>query len=154
MQFSELFDNFKESIQEQVAEDDSETHYNLGVAYYEMELFEDAMQEFEVAGGSDRFHGDAMYMLGNCCRSLDRLDEALEFYERALGAGGVNLERACAIRYEQALTLRTAGNDEKALALFEEIAKRDSSYRDVQEQVRDITGSGSASPDDPVEEDA
>jgi tetratricopeptide (TPR) repeat protein len=40
---------FKTDVDEQIAADDMESHYNLGIAYREMGLLDDAISEFEKA---------------------------------------------------------------------------------------------------------
>ena len=44
----EIFANFKDSVDKEVGSEDYNTHYNLGLAYMEMELFEDAIKERDV----------------------------------------------------------------------------------------------------------
>src|SRR5690606_556258 len=43
--FQNVFDEFKRGVAEQVADSDHETHYNLGIAYREMGLLNDAIRE-------------------------------------------------------------------------------------------------------------
>ncbi len=45
----EVFAKFKEGVAKQISVDDAQSHYDLGVAYKEMGLLEDAVREFEVA---------------------------------------------------------------------------------------------------------
>jgi len=138
LEFSDLFENLKEGIQSQIAKDDSETHYNLAIAYQEMELFEDAIEEFKVACDNPALQHDAYFMIANCSRELQKRDEALEYYEEALTTGGLGTDQVLAIRYEQAVTLRNAGRKKEALQIFQEINKRESNYRDTEEQIEKL----------------
>ena len=45
----DVFSQFKRGVAETVKAEDSETHYDLGIAYKEMGLLDDALHEFEVA---------------------------------------------------------------------------------------------------------
>jgi len=139
LEFSDLFQTFKESIHGQVAQDDSETHYNLGVAYREMELFEDAVEEFRLAGKNPALQYDSYFMMGNCFRELERLDDAVQMYDKALSSSSLNPEQSCAIRYEKAVTLRAAGRNVESLNLFNEIMETDSKYRDIEQQIKDLS---------------
>jgi len=139
LEFKDLFETFKESIGDQVAKDDSETHYNLGVAYREMDLFEDAVEEFRVASRSPAYAVDAYFMMGNCFRELERLDDALEMYARALAAPSLNQEQACAIRYEKASVLAAAGKTREALDIFKELMQIDCNYRDIEQRIQDLS---------------
>ena len=139
LEFGDLFQTFKESIQGQVAQDDSETHYNLGVAYLEMELFEDAIEEFRLAGRNPSLQYDSYCMMGHCFRELERFDDAIQMYEKALSSSGLSQEQSCAIRYEKAVTLSTAGRNEEALEVFSEIREIDNKYRDIDQKIKEAS---------------
>jgi len=100
----EVFDEFRAELGEMGAEDeDLETHYNLGIAFREMGLLEEAISEFQkVAKASDR--GRAFRYTMQCCTLL-----GLAFMDKGQPA-------IAAIWYERAL--KTPGNDpESTLAL-------------------------------------
>lgn len=139
LEFQDLFDNFKQGIQGQVARDDYETHYNLGVAYNEMGLYEDAIEELRIASTDPALRYDAFFLMGSCARDLQRPEIALECYEKVLQTEGLDQEQRRGIRYEQALTHRSAGRNEEALQIFQEILEETSDYRDTEQQIQDIT---------------
>jgi tetratricopeptide (TPR) repeat protein len=138
LEFQDLFDNFKQGIQGQVAKDDYETHYNLGVAYHEMGLYEEAMEELQIASGDPALQYDVYYLMGSCARDLERTDLALDCYEKVLRTEGLDEDQRRGVRYEQALTLRAAGQHEEALRIFQEIREEDSEYRDTEQQIQEI----------------
>jgi tetratricopeptide (TPR) repeat protein len=138
LEFQDLFDNFKQGIQGQVARDDYETHYNLGVAYHEMGLYEDAMEELQIACMDPALQYDAYFLMGSCARDLERPDVALDCYEKVLHTEGLDQDQRRGIRYEQALTLRAVGQDEQALQIFQEIRDEASDYRDTEQQIQEI----------------
>ncbi len=45
----DVFSQFKKGVEETVKPEDSDTHYDLGIAYKEMGLLDDAVHEFETA---------------------------------------------------------------------------------------------------------
>jgi tetratricopeptide (TPR) repeat protein len=138
LEFQDLFDNFKQGIQGQVARDDYETHYNLGVAYHEMGLYEDAIEELQIACMDPALQYDAYFLMGSCARDLERPEIALDCYEKVLAAEDLDRDQRRGIRYEQALTLRATGEDEKALEIFQEIREEESDYRDTEKQIEEI----------------
>jgi len=138
LEFDDLFKNFKQGIQGQIADEDSETHYNLGIAYQEMELFQDAIEEFKLACGNPALQYDALFMMGSCSRELSNPDDAFSYYEKALSVTGLSEDQTRAIRYEQALLLRAAGKKQEALEIFQDIGKTASDYRDVQQQIEEL----------------
>ena len=48
--FQDMLRKFKQGVAQNVEEEDHESHYDLGVAYKEMGLLDDALHEFETAG--------------------------------------------------------------------------------------------------------
>ncbi len=138
LEFQDLFDSFKQGIQGQVARDDYETHYNLGVAYHEMGLHEAAIEELQIACADPALEYDAYYLMGSCARDLERPEIALDCYDKVLMTEGLDQDQRRGIRYEQALTLRSAGQDEQALQIFQEIRDEASDYRDTEQQMQEI----------------
>jgi len=138
LEFQDLFDSFKQGIQGQVAKDDYETHYNLGVAYHEMGLYEDAIEELQIACMDPGLQYDAYFLMGSCARDLERPEIALKCYEKVLELEGLDREQRRGIRYEQALTLRATGQDEQALQIFQEIREEGNDYRDTEQQIQEL----------------
>lgn len=138
IQFEDLFSSFKEGIREQVSRGDFETHYNLGIAYQEMGLYEDAIQEFELACGDPALAADARFLMGKCSAELEQWPEALEHYEQALSLAGEDSDKCRGIRYELALTLRALGRDKDALQTFRQIRQEADNYRDTEKQIEEI----------------
>jgi tetratricopeptide (TPR) repeat protein len=138
LQFEDLFSTFKEGIREQVGRGDHETHYNLGIAYQEMGLYEDAIQEFEAACGDPALQPDACFLMGKCSAEMEKWEDAIGQYERALAAEGLDSEKSRGIRYELALVLRSLGRDEDALRTFQQIHDDADNYRDTERQIEEL----------------
>ena len=62
----EVFAQFKKGVEAQIDASDSETHYDLGIAYKEMGLLDDAVHEFELAMANPRKECLAATMIGLC----------------------------------------------------------------------------------------
>jgi tetratricopeptide (TPR) repeat protein len=76
--------------------------------------------------------------MGNCARDLERPDVALTCYEKVLEIEGLDNDQRLGIRYELAMTLRTTGQNDQALQIFEEIREEESDYRDTEQQIQEI----------------
>jgi len=134
----EVFREFQRGVAEQLSDDDSDTHFNLGIAYKEMGLLEEAIGEFTVASHDPAFFVEACTMIGVCCNDLGRHSEAAEWYQKALVAPELSTEARTALRYELASALEKTGEIDQALGLFEEIRAHDPSYRDVTERLSSL----------------
>jgi len=127
----EVFKEFQRGVAEQLSDDDSDTHFNLGIAYKEMELLDEAIAEFQVASHDPAFFVEACSMIGVCANDLGRFDEAASWYQKALVAPDLSPDARTALRYELALAFEKSGEIDQAAGLFEDIHAKDPAYRDV-----------------------
>ncbi len=130
----ELFEEFKKGVDEQISDDDYETHYDLGIAYKEMGLLEEAINEFRRAQRDQTRFLECSTLIGNCMIELGRTEDAIEHYEGALAKSGTQNE-TIALKYECALAYQGLGELEKALALFMEIRAVEADYRDLESRI-------------------
>lgn len=131
----ESLDEFKDGIGTQLSKEDSETHYNLGIAYMEMELYGEAIKEFRVALRDPRLEGDCYARLGLCAMAESRPDEAIGYYLKELKVEGKTESERKGIMYELALAYEAAGETDEALQLFRSIHSSDPGYREVAEKL-------------------
>jgi len=138
----EVFDEFRAELGEMGAEDeDLETHYNLGIAFREMGLLEEAISEFQkVAKANDR--GRAFRYTMQCCTLLGlafmekgQPGIAAIWYERALKTPGMDPESVLALRYDLGVAQESAGDPEAALKSFSQVYAMNIDYRDVAERI-------------------
>jgi tetratricopeptide (TPR) repeat protein len=138
----EVFDEFRAELGEMGAEDeDLETHYNLGIAFREMGLLEEAISEFQkVAKANDR--GRAFRYTMQCCTLLglafmEKGQPAIAaiWYERALKTPGMDPESTLALRYDLGVAQESAGEPEAALKSFSQVYAMNIDYRDVAERI-------------------
>ncbi|MDP2344136.1 MAG: tetratricopeptide repeat protein [Deltaproteobacteria bacterium] len=92
---------FKKGIAETVPEDDAATHYDLGIAYREMGLLEDAVSEFEIAARAPGKAADSFYVVGLVRVEQGRPDDALAALERAFFAASASKDQRAAAEYER-----------------------------------------------------
>ncbi|OGP14259.1 MAG: hypothetical protein A2052_01875 [Deltaproteobacteria bacterium GWA2_54_12] len=128
---AESFDEFKDGIGNQLNKEDSETHYNLGIAYMEMELFSEASKEFKIALKDARLELDCYTRLGLCAMAEKNPEEAAGYYSRGLKAAARSDEEKKAFMYELALAYEASGRDDEALEFFREIFAMDPDYREA-----------------------
>ena len=84
----ELFNAFREGVEQQVKGDDYDTHYNLGIAYKEMMLLEPAMEEFKKAMRDPERTLECCSMLSICETAQGNLDAAAEWLRQGIDAPG------------------------------------------------------------------
>src|SRR5262249_2319847 len=62
----EIFREFKKGVEQQLSAEDYETHFNLGIAYKEMGLIDEAIGEFQLASKDPARAVECCSMLGLC----------------------------------------------------------------------------------------
>ncbi len=141
----EVFDEFRAELGEMGGEEeDLETHYNLGIAFREMGLLEEAISEFQkVAKATDK--GKAFQYAMQCCTLLGlafmekgQPSIAAIWYERALHTPGVDAESILALRYDLGVAQESAGDIEGALKSFSQVYAGNIDYRDVAERIASL----------------
>jgi tetratricopeptide (TPR) repeat protein len=131
----QVFEKFRAGIRSQVSENDSATHYDLGVAYKEMGLIPDAINEFELAARDPQRECNCFAMIGMVYLEQGQLDRAVESYVRALGAVDKTVEQEMNVYYDLGTVYEMKGKAQDALYYFQKIARRDPGYRDVSERL-------------------
>jgi tetratricopeptide (TPR) repeat protein len=131
----EVFAKFKQGVQAQVADNDSATHYDLGVAYKEMGLAADAIREFEVAARDPKRECNCQAMIGMMHRERGELDRAAEAYVRGLGASHKTVAQEISLYYELGTVYEAKDDVDEAIYYYQRISRRDPSYRDVSQRL-------------------
>lgn len=135
----QVFEKFKAGVKAQVADNDSATHYDLGVAYKEMGLLPDAVGEFETAGRDSARECMCFAMIGMIYLEQNQLDRAAEAYVRALSAAQKTVEQEMSLYYDLGNVYEMKGKNQDALYYFQKIARRDPGYRDVSDRIRQLS---------------
>jgi len=131
----EIFEEFKKGLESQVREEDSETHYNLGIAYKEMGLINDAIKEFQLSRKDPKYFIPSMNMLAICYKEKGLYKLAIETLEDAIKGLDKSQEEYLAMRYELADAYEKEGDIASAFNLYTEIYGMDSGFRDVAQKI-------------------
>ncbi len=134
----EVFKEFQKGVEEQLSEEDADTHFNLGIAYREMGLLPEAIREFQVASRDTAYFVESCSNIGVCYQEQGMWTEAAEWYQKALVAPDITPEARVGLRYDLAAAYQSAGDVEQAVGIFEEIAAVNSSYRDVANRLANL----------------
>ncbi|GEM_PF-758445 len=121
---------------------DYETHYSLGLAYKDMELNDEAIEQFQLAfklasqGESQQNHIECCHMLGFCFRRKYLPKVAVMWFQRGLQIPNSSENEYQALRYEIGSSYEEMGDTDKALDSFLEVYGIDVNYRDVVKRIR------------------
>ncbi len=130
----DVLSDFKKQLEKVLSPEDVEAHYEMGIAYKEMGLVDEAISEFETAlrGAEGKAkESDCLSMIGVCRAAKGDFAKALGAFERALRARLLKPEARLNLHFEIGATKEAAGDAAGAVEAYERVAKTDPGYRDV-----------------------
>src|SRR5687767_6577503 len=141
---AELFEEFRAAEEADSVKEDFETHYNMGTAYKEMDLMDEAVQEFQTAAnlvkpgdGTSRFL-QCCNMLGHCFMQKNMPEAAVIWFKKGLSAPGHTEDEYQALRYELASAYEQLGDLKHAREFYTEVYGVDVSYREVADKLSQL----------------
>jgi len=140
---NDMFDELRAGLEDETAptHEDPEDHYNLGVAFREMGLIDEAIGELQkVCQSIDRgvpfkYTMQAYTWLAQCFQDKGVPEASIRWYEKTLKLPNLDEEGRTALHYELASAYEAAQNKRAALAHFMEVYGANIDYRDVGERI-------------------
>jgi tetratricopeptide (TPR) repeat protein len=134
--FAKMLGQFKAKVAEHLAGDDATAHYDLGAAYREMGLYQEAIAEFQQSLRADPRNLGTFEMLGQCFLDEGQPEVAIRTLNRALGLGFDVEDDLLGIYYYIGKAHEGLGNSEMAREFYEKVFSLDINFKDVTERLR------------------
>jgi tetratricopeptide (TPR) repeat protein len=131
----EIFQEFKKGLENELGEEDSETHYNLGIAYKEMGLLDDAITEFQQSRNDPKRFLQSSTLLGVCYMEKGLYPLAVDVLGRMLKEMNDKEDSYWAVKYDLADAHEKNGDLKEALALYTDVYGWNAKYRDIAEKI-------------------
>jgi tetratricopeptide (TPR) repeat protein len=134
----DMLTDFKKGVEKQVGAEDYDTRYNLGIAYKEMGLIDEAIAEFQVAAKDPQRFVECCSMLGLCFveKGLPKL--AVKWYQRGLEQPGCTEEEYQGLRFDLAQAYEILGEVGPALEAYQEVYGINAGYRNVAKKIKEL----------------
>jgi len=127
----EIVEGFKKGVAESLAPEDYDTHFNLGIAYREMGLLDEAIGEFQLAAKHPNYLLDCCSLLGGCFLEKGLPELAIKWYQKGLSTPDLSEEGRLGLLYDLGNLFVTSGDTDNARRTFVEIYGINSNYRDT-----------------------
>ncbi len=134
----EIIEGFKQGVADNLSPEDYDTHFNLGIAYREMGLLDEAIGEFQLASKDERYLVDCSSLLGLCFLDKGLPELAIRWYRKGLEAPTIAEEATMGLLYEMGNAYATLGDSDAAYKTFVEIYGLNSNYRDVSSRLEEL----------------
>lgn len=133
--FDRLLQHFRDGVARSLGEDDYESHYDLGVAYKEMGLLDDAIAEFQRALRSPTHRLPAYEALGQCFLEQGSFPVAVTVLSRALHEPGLNDEQRVGVLYLLGYACEALQRRDEARSYYQRVYATDIQFRDVADRL-------------------
>lgn len=134
----EIVEGFKKGVAEHLSPTDYDTHFNLGIAYREMGLLDEAIGEFQLASKSPGHLAQCSSMLGLSFLEKGLPELAVKWYRRGLEAPGLSEEEHCGFLYDLGSAYASMGDNETAYKTYVDLYGINSNYRDVVARLEEL----------------
>jgi tetratricopeptide (TPR) repeat protein len=133
--------DFRAAMIEILDLDDFQAHYDLGTTFMEMELFEEAAAEFEIAARGPDFALPSQEMLGYCFLRKGHIDLAIRELEKGLEVPGVDDLAKLGLLYNLGIACSVLDREQEAIEHFRRILEVAPDFRDTQARLERLVQS-------------
>ncbi len=134
----EIVEGFKKGVAEHLSPTDYDTHFNLGIAYREMGLLDEAIGEFQLAAKDPRYLVTSSSMLGLCFLDKGLPELAVKWYRRGMEAPNLAEDDMLGLMYDLGNAYMAMGDMSSAFATFVELYGINTNYRDVVAKIEEL----------------
>jgi tetratricopeptide (TPR) repeat protein len=134
----EIVEGFKRGVAEHLSPTDYDTHFNLGIAYREMGLLDEAIGEFQLSAKDARYLVQCCSMLGLCFLDKGLPELAVKWYSRGLEAESLSDEDTLGLLYDLGCSYMAMGDNAAAARTFVDLYGLNTNYRDVVAKIEQL----------------
>jgi len=134
----EIFREFKKGVEQQLSAEDYETHFNLGIAYKEMGLTDEAIGEFQLASKDPARMVECCSMLGLCFLEKGMPQLAIKWYRKGLEIPEITEEEHLGLLYDLGSASMEVGDVDNAQKAFMEVYSMNNGYRDIATRIKQL----------------
>ena len=140
--FANMLSQFKKGIEESIDDADAQAHYDLGVAFKEMGLLDEAIAEFQRALRGEDMRLQSSEALGNCFFEKGQFSVAATVLRRAVDADGGSDQEKVGLLYLLGRCDEEQSKSADALGYYQRVFAVDINFQDVGERVDALAKAG------------
>ncbi len=134
----EIIEGFKQGVAEHLSAEDYDTHFNLGIAYREMGLLDEAIGEFQLSSKDSRYLVESSSMLGICFMEKGLPELAVRWYRKGLESPQISEDVTLGLLYDMGIAYMSLADYDAAYKTFVEIYGMNSNFRDVSAKLQEL----------------
>jgi tetratricopeptide (TPR) repeat protein len=134
--FAKMLSQFKEKVSENLEAGDVRAHSDLGTAYKEMGLLEEAIGAFQQALRASADHLPTYELMGQTFIEMGQPEAAVKTLQRALQVRASVEDEFVGIYYYLARAFESLGRNDSAVEYYDRVFALDINFADVTERLR------------------
>jgi len=131
----EILREFQDGVEKILDEKDYQSHYDMGMSFKEMGLYEEALSEFEHVSRSPAHRGASEEMRAAILLELGRAGEAVLVLKGLIESGEGD---SLGVHYLLGRAYEELGDHPNALEEYRHVEKREPSFQQVQERIAKV----------------
>ena len=136
--FAKMLTQFKEKVSENIDAGDVRAHHDLGTAYKEMGLLQEAVSAFQAALRASPDHLPTYELMGQTFIEMGQPDAAVRTLQRALKIHSGVEDEFVGIYYYLARAYEALDKKESAVEYYDRVFSLDINFADVTERLREL----------------
>ena len=136
--FAEMLDKFKTGISRNVDEEDFESHYDLGIAFREMGLLDEAIGSFQKASRGQDQLVRASEAIGQCFMDKGEAGVTITVLERLVRNQGLSDAQLVGVLYLLGRAAESLGREEEAASYYQRVLAVQIGFRDAADRLSSL----------------
>lgn len=133
---SQIVDDFRKDVKAKVPEEDAEVRFQLGVAFMELGLIAEAVDEFLLSARDKERAMESYHALSRCHRKNKNFPEAEQCLTQAMKLAREGTDVYHALEFDLAGLMEESKNPDKALRIYREIRDWNPTFRNVSAKIK------------------
>lgn len=136
--FAKMLSQFKDKVSENLDSSDVRAHYDLGTAYKEMGLLDEAITSFQAALRASANHLPTYELMGQTFIEMGQPEAAVRSLERALQSPSAVEDELVGIYYYLGRAYEELEKKDSAVDYYDRVFALDINFADVTERLREL----------------
>jgi tetratricopeptide (TPR) repeat protein len=138
IRIDDVLRSFKDEVQRAIGEEDYQSHYDLGMAYLDMGLTDEALAEFSLAQQQPELRLRSIEMAGRCFMERNDVELAIQELSAGLEIEGYSQAEYLGLRYNLAMAYEKLGSIDEAIEHYSEVCSTDPGFRDARVRLEEL----------------
>ncbi len=139
VKIEEVLRSFREEVTKALGEEDYQSHYDLGISYLDLGLYDEALTEFGVSRKHPELALRSIELAGRCFVEKGDVDLAIEELKAGLETQATQESDCIGLRYILAMAYEKVDQLEEARQCYEQVCESDPGYRDATLRLEELS---------------